>query len=52
LEIKLSTDQNSEEKEEKKIHELLPFWTRELLAMKKEAEREDTVHEPSVREGS
>jgi hypothetical protein len=38
--------------EGKKVREFLPFWAKELLAMKDEAESKHTVHGPSVREGS
>lgn len=47
----MATDQTSEEKK-KIIHELLPFWTREMLAMKDEAERTRKAREPSVKEDS
>jgi hypothetical protein len=46
----LSSNETSEE--EREIREALPFWARELLTMKDEAERKHRVHGPYAKEGS
>ena len=52
LEIQMSDNKTSEKEKETKVRGFLPFWARDLLAMKDEAEKKRTAHESSVREGS
>jgi hypothetical protein len=48
----MTNDHRSIEEERKEIRKFLPFWVREILAMKDEAEGKNRVREPSEREGS
>jgi hypothetical protein len=43
-------DDGDEQKEEDGTRDLLPFWAKELLAFKDEAEGKNTIREPSGKE--
>jgi hypothetical protein len=48
----MTDDHASIEDERKKIRSLLPFWAKELLAMKDDAEEKNIVREPSCKGSS
>jgi hypothetical protein len=52
MEITMTDDHASIEDERKKIRSLLPFWAKELLAMKDDAEEKNIVREPSCKGSS
>jgi len=43
----MENDRNSEEKKETNVRDFLPFWARELLGMKDEAEKAHKAQKPS-----
>jgi hypothetical protein len=49
--IALKDINKNEQRKESRVRDLLPFWARELLTMKDEAEGKNKVREPLAKEG-